>query len=77
MYHLEIVNEYMKVLKAKGSSLPIKISIKTSKLDNLKFNSNNRSLEICKRKIWEKINTLIDDLNDLNEEEIEDMKKTI
>ena len=35
MYHLEIVNEYMKVLRAKGSSLPIKISIKTSIQKNI------------------------------------------
>lgn len=52
------------------------IELKTE-LNNLKFNSNNRSLEICKRKIGENINTLIDDLNDLNEEEIKEMKKTI
>ena len=56
---------------------PLLFFTKTHELDNLKFNSNNRSLEICKRKIGEKINTLIDDLNDLNEEEIKEMKKAI
>ena len=35
VYHLEIVNEYMKVLRAKGSSLTIKISIKTSIQENI------------------------------------------
>ena len=34
VWNLEIINEYLKALRIKGSSLPIKISIKTKIIDD-------------------------------------------
>ena len=75
MYHLEIVNEYMKVLRAKGSSLPIKISIKTSIQENIPsvkyyLDDKNKKFEEIRDFLFKAKNSYIAQLNKFYKEKL-------